>query len=114
MTLSKSLFLLALAARAVGGLTPHPSFSETRQPPSSSGTVAQAGPPSRALPWIRASSNAFRLAATCSTSSQVALASGTFARLVQQEPICPAEVPELTYTNRVAGGPCANAPRKFG
>ena len=70
-------------------------LSATAHAPSN-GTIAQAGPPSRALPEMRASR--MRPFPVSADRSSVVLmpVSGTLARRVQQEPACPAIVPELT------------------
>jgi len=60
----------------------------TFHPPFKSRTVAQAGPPSPAVPAMRASSIAPDFDSASSISSQVIAASGAFARLDQQDSAC--------------------------
>ena len=82
--------------------------------PDNNGTVAHAGPPSRAVPAIRASTSPRGWLRAACTRGWVIPESGTLARRDQQEPAWPANVPELTYTNRAATGPCVNSPVRRG
>jgi hypothetical protein len=71
-------------------------FAVTFHPPSSNGTLAHIGPPSRPLPSMRASKTRPGLPVTAVTCAVVMLVSGTFARRSQQESACPARTPEFT------------------
>src|SRR5258706_936317 len=76
-------------------------------------TLAHVGPPSRPVPLYSANRTPFP-AITASICSRVKLIIDIFALRDQHEPICPADVPELTYKNLRSFGPCAYLPRKLG
>ena len=90
------------------------AVGENFQVSPNSGTVAQAGPPSLAVPAIRASSTPPFAVRTFLINWSVIFCRGTLARRSQHVSSCPARLPELMYTNRPSGGPCAASPSRVG